>query len=576
MKNFNILQVSILFFAFLGFFFMEVSCHRDEVEVAPNISILDSLMQHEKEFTLEQLTRIAEIKQKLQKAKSTEQKYFFNDLLFNSFYTLNADSALFYADKALKYAKKTGNRRWITSSIINKSSVLAATGLLKAALEEMEKINRDSLSREELVDYYGQMIYLYSHLGNYTGKPDNNYYITERLYKDSIMQVVPRDNPQYLWYKAWDILGTKQNSDSVILALKEIVDSSNLNLRQDAKNAYVLARLYQDKGDMANFENYMALAAIVDVKIANSEIASIEDLARYRFSDGKGDIDRAYKYVHYSLNKALEYPDRTRALGITMTLSQISEAYQQKIERQKHTTILFLVLVCVLVVVLSCAIIAFVVQNKRLHQQGLKTDAANHQLNKKVEELSEADEKLNSMNTLLKDLNEDLKTKNEQLYEANFVKEEYIGYVFSLCSSYLTQISDIKRNIYLKIIKKQYKEIEAETSDIDMKEDLKEFYHSFDMIFLNLYPNFVSDFNSLLKEDKQITLKEGELLNMELRIYALVRLGINDSVKIADFLHCAPQTVYNYRLRARSRTTYEKSEFLEKVKSMGNFLGKKV
>lgn len=575
LKSKNKIIPSFLFFIiFLMAFFTE-GCRQKENSITPNIRILDSLLNHTDEFTLRQLTKIAELKQKRRNAKTPADKYLFDNLLFENYFTLNADSALVYADASIESASQTENQEWVTHSLIDKSSLLAATGLLKEALDVMDKIDRQSLSDEQLVDYYGQMIYLYSHLGNYAEGIENDYYITERMYKDSIMSVIKTSHPEYLWYKGWDILGTKQTPDSLIDALEDYLYKSDLNDRKDAKQAYILARLYEQKGEREKYINSMALSAIVDVKIANAEISSLEDLATAMFDNGNGDVDRAYSYITYSLNKALDYPNRTRAFGISKTLDVINSEYQKRIEKQQHRTTVFLVLVCVLAGVLFAAIIAIVSQNKKLKRRREDIARANESLNQKVTQLSYAEEKLNDMNSLLKNLNADLKQKNEQLYEANFVKEEYIGYVFNLCSSYIAKIEDLKRNIYVKIVKKKYKEIEEETSDIDMKEELREFYHSFDTIFLNLYPNFVNDFNSLLKPDKQITLKDGELLNMELRIYALIRLGISDSVKIADFLHCAPQTVYNYRLRARSRSLYPKNNFIEMVKSLGNFLGKK-
>ena len=549
-------------------------CSHNRSKVSPTITTLDSILQHSDDFTLKQLTRIAEVKHLGHQAKTIEDRFLYNNLIFENYFTLNADSALRYADLCLEIAKESGNREWLTRSLINKANLLAATGLLKEALDTIDNIDTSELNENQVIDYYGLMIYLYSHMGNYAEGTTNDYYVTERVYKDSIMNIITPAHPEYLWYKGWDILGTNQNPDSIIGALKEKLANSELNERQDAKNAYILGRLFQQKGDLRSYENNMALAAIIDVKIANYEIAALEELATLMFNNGAGDVDRAYSYINFCLNRALNYPNRTKAFGVSKTLEKINDAYQERLRKQQRNTTVFLVLVCILAAILIVAVVAIVMQNKKLSRQRQAVNDANQQLNQKVEQLSEADEKLNNMNQLLKELNSDLKSKNEQLYESNFVKEEYIGYVFTLCSNYIAKIEELKKNIYLKAIKKQYKEIETETADLGLKEDLKEFYHSFDTIFLNLYPNFVSDFNSLLKPDKQIILKEGELLNMELRIYALVRLGINDSVKISDFLHCAPQTVYNYRLRTRSRALLPKEDFIEKVKSLGNFLGK--
>lgn len=566
----RLLRLAIIFII-IGSMVGVTGCKNRKENVPHNIHVLDSLLNHTEEFTLQQLTKIEELRQKRSKATTPIERHVYDYMLYESFYTLSSDSALYYADQSIKSAEEAGNNDWVIRSKINKASLLTATGLLQSAMMLMTEINPADLDYEQLVEYYGQMIYLYSHLGNFEGSSQNRYYVIERLYKDSIMNVIKPSHPEYLWYKSWDIIGTDQNPDTVILALQESLANSKLSERQDAKNAYVLARLYKQEGDRDKYLDYMALSAIIDVKIANAEIASLEDLAKDVFDDGKGDIDRSYRYIYYSFDKAMSYPNRTREFGIARTLDSINDVVVSRMRQQQHRTITFLVLVCVLALILLVAILAIIMQNKKLKVERHKTETANDELSRRMGELSAADTRLNEMNQLLKELNDDLQKKNEELYESNFVKEEYIGYVFNLCSSYIAQIEELKRNIYLKVVKKQYKDIEAETSNIDMKEDLKAFYHSFDSIFLNIYPNFVADFNSLLEPDKQITLKEGELLNMELRIYALVRLGITDSVKIADFLHCAPQTVYNYRLRARSRTIYPKSEFIEKVKSLDSF-----
>lgn len=530
-------------------------------------------MQHSDEFMLDRLTRIAELKQKKRISATLSDKFLYDSLLFENYYTISADSALHYADECIAIALEVGDSSRVTHGLINRASVLSATGLLKGALDVMEKIDPINFTRDELVDYYGQMIYLYSHLGNYAEGSDNDYYVIERLYKDSIMNVIEPSHPEYLWYKGWDVLGTDRDDSTVINALIESLETSDLQERIDAKNAYILSRLFKERGDKDNYEKYLALAAIIDVKIANSEIASLEDLAALMFDNGKGDVDRAYSYIDYSLAKAMDYPNRSKAFGISKTLEKISTAYQERIRSHQRHTNLFLILVCILAGILVLAVVAIILQNKKLKRQREDVNKANYELNEKIKALSMADSKLNEMNHLLKNLNSDLKIKNAELNEANIVKEEYIGYVFNLCSTYIDKIEDLKKNIYLKAVKKQLKDIESLTSNIDMKGELKEFYHSFDTIFLTLYPNFVSDFNSLLQPDKQIVLKEGELLNMELRIYALIRLGITDSVKIADFLHCASQTVYNYRLRSRSRSLYDKGEFMSKLKSIGNFLG---
>ena len=565
------LVISLILFCSLTYISLTFSsCSEGSSKTDANISQLDSLLQRHDELERSKLMRIGELRQKLAHAASPTDKYMINSLLLDEFSTYNSDSAMKYVDYNLDIACQVGNKEWENRNNIIKSGLLAGSGLLARSEEIMLSINPSTLPKDILTDYYGQMIFLYSHLGNYTGGDVNDYYIKERAYKDSIVQIIDSRHPDYLWYKGWDILGTDKSDDKLIGALRDLLDKSELNTRKDAKDAYILAKLYEQKGDHNNFKKYMTISGIADVKIVNAEISSLEDLAKIMFAEG--DVNRAYRYINYSLNKAISYPNRVKAYGITNTLDSINRAYQEQGEKQQRRTRFFLILVCLLAAVLTGAIATIIVQNSRLRRRRRNLDAANKSLNKNVAKLSAAQQQLNDANSQLHQLNTDLKLKNDELNEANYVKEEYIGYIFTICSNYISKLEELKRNIHIKAVTKKYKEIEAETADLDMKEELKDFYQSFDSIFLHIYPNFVNDFNSLLQDDKKIIPREGELLNTELRIYALVRLGITDSVKIAEFLHCSVQTVYNNRFRVRNKAIIPKKDFAESVRTLGHYL----
>lgn len=534
---------------------------------------LDSLINHKEDLERLKTNRIADATRKAANASSDNERYLFNSLLFDEYSTFSVDSALKYINLAIATAQTTGNKDWLADAMIDKSSLLVGTGLLKEGEDIMHAIDRNTLSDELLISYYGQMIYLYSHFGNYTGGKTNEYYIKERTYKDSIMQVITSAHKDYLWYKAWDILGTDKKDPSLIPALEKKLASSEFNSREDAKDFYALSKLYEWQDDKENYEKYMILSAITDVTTANAEIASLEELAKIVFNNGKGDIDRAYSYINYSLNKALTYPNRVRAFGIAKTQDDVNRAYQQRNREQEQRIKLYLVLACVLAVVLIITVAVIVYQNRKLKLQRSDLDSANKNLNRNVTELSEAKTQLGLANESLKKLNEELNSINQELKESNYVKEEYIGYIFTICSSYISKLESFRKNIHVKAMAKKFKEIEDYTSKADMmKEELRDFYKSFDTIFLHIYPDFIKDFNALLQPDKQIMPKEGELLNTELRIYALVRLGITDSVKIADFLHCSPQTVYNNRFRVRNKALIPREAFAKTVRTLGKYM----
>lgn len=537
------------------------------------LSMLDSLIDKKDDFQKAKLSRIAYFQNKAGNAVTEHDKYVAYSQLFDEYSTFNADSALKYINLNISIADKSGNPEWKASTRIEKSNLLAGTGLLKEAENEMLAINRNEMPGDFLPSYYGQMIFLYSHLGNYAGGNKNEYYVKERAYKDSIMAIIPTSHKDYLWYKGWDILGTDKTDSTLIPSLLKKVESSQLNSRDDAKNFYMLAKLYEWQGDKENYKKYMTLSAICDVKTANAEIASLEELAKIMFSNGKGDIDRAYGYINYSLNKALTFPNRVRAFGIARTQDAINHAYQQRARLQEKRIRLFLMLVAALALLSLFTVGVIILQNRKLKRQRENLDSANKELNNHIQQLSDAQRQLADANTRLTELNNDLHKKNDELNEANYVKEEYIGYLFTICSNYIGKLEDFRKSIHVKAITRKYKEIEAATETHDtMKKELKDFYKSFDTVFLHIYPNFINDFNALLQPDKQIVPKEEELLNTELRIYALVRLGITDSVKIAEFLHCSPQTVYNNRFRVRNKAIIPREDFAETVRTLGKFM----
>ncbi|MDE6056650.1 MAG: transcriptional regulator, partial [Muribaculaceae bacterium] len=419
--------------------------HSAAVETPDYIARLDSLIDHSPDFERNKLMRLAELTQKRKNAVSTTDKYMLNSILFDEYHTYKSDSAIKYIDANIELALQAGNKDWLTESKIKKSEFLTGTGLLADAQNLMESIDRQDIAPELLPAYYGNMIYLYSHLGNYTGGSVNEYYIKERAYKDSVMSVITPDHPEYLWYKGWDILGTAKPEEETIKSLKEKLSASNLNTHQDAKDAYILAKLYEQAGDRENYLRYMATSAAVDVKIANSsEISSLEDLSRIMFGKGDGNIDRAYRYINYCLNKAISYPNRVKAYGISSALDAISRGYEQRNIRHQQRIRNFLVLACVLAAILTAAIVIIIVQNGRLRRQGRDLDATNKTLGDNIRNLNETHQQLNEANTQLKQLIADLQQKNDELNEANFVKEEYICNIFTICSNYIDKLSELK------------------------------------------------------------------------------------------------------------------------------------
>ena len=540
-----------------------------EKEIPQLLATLDSILVQTRELASQKELKIAQLKKKLSNAANLEEEFWINKMLYDESFVFNADSAMKYVDRNIQIATELKKKDWQDEWLINRSFMFAATGLLKEAGEVLEKVDSTSLSDGLKLSYYYQRSYLYSHLGQYMGdqKQVNNKYYNEfeNANKHMLALVRPKD-PLYWWCVA--SCNELSLGDSLFSALENVVLSSQHNTRLDAMNAYGLSNMYKRLGDKEKTMIYLIYSAMADLRVCNRDIASLQELSSLLYD--AGDIDRAYAYMNYCLKAALLYPNRVRIINISTELDKIYANYQQRDIRWRNSLQNYLYVVTFFSIILVLALIGLYPQTKKLRKSRTELDSANHSLNQHVVELSQMHKQLALANKELQNLNELLRSANQKLQESNDVKEEYIGYVFSICSNYISKLDEYRKNINRKLKTGQFEEARQLTDNSSLTQnELKDFYANFDAIFLRVYPDFVADLNSLLRPEEQILLKDASELNTEVRIYALVRLGINDSVKIADFLHCSPQTVYNHRLRMRNKAIIPKDKFAEAVRLLG-------
>lgn len=540
-----------------------------EKEIPQLLATLDSILVQTGELASQKELKIAQLKKKLSNAANFEEEFWINKMLYDESFVFNADSAMKYVDRNIQIATELKKKDWQDEWLINRSFMFAATGLLKEAGEVLEKVDSTSLSDGLKLSYYYQRSYLYSHLGQYMGdqKQVNNKYYNEfeNANKHMLALVRPKD-PLYWWCVA--SCNELSPEDSLFSALENVVLSSHHNTRLDAMNAYGLSNMYKRLGDKEKTMIYLIYSAMADLRVCNRDIASLQELSSLLYD--AGDIDRAYAYMNYCLKAALLYPNRVRIINISTELDKIYANYQQRDIRWRNSLQNYLYVVTFFSIILVLALIGLYRQTKKLRKSRTELDSANHSLNQHVVELSQMHKQLALANQELQNLNELLRSANQKLQESNDVKEEYIGYVFSICSNYISKLDEYRKNINRKLKTGQFEEARQLTDNSSLTQnELKDFYANFDAIFLRIYPDFVADLNSLLRPEEQILLKDASELNTEVRIYALVRLGINDSVKIADFLHCSPQTVYNHRLRMRNKAIIPKDKFAEAVRLLG-------
>lgn len=550
-------------------FSLPVSAHVTETEEILNR--LDSVLDHAREWDGIKRHRLEEMHLKEAKARTIEEQYWSNKNLYEEYSVYNADSAMAYANRNHDIALRLNDDSRRIEWCINRSFILSVTGLLKEAQDILDSIDSAEVPPDLKPSYFNQLSYLYSHYGQYQGKArisSTDYYVKSRAYQDSTFAHSSPSDPLYLWYKGWTAFnGSEQDRDVLIPILKANVDSAKMDSRTDAMKAYVLSRLYGKKKDDENRKKYLAISAICDVKTANKDIASLEELGKIMLAEDN--IDRAYSYATFCHSQAQDFNNRIRAVTISDLEKTIQEEYSKRDTSQRRELHIYLILLGALALILLIAIVIIVRSNRNLKVSQSRLSKVNGELKDNVAELVSLREMQESTNLELKEMNNELSKVNMQLKESNIIKEEYVGQMFSICSDYINKLESFRKDVSRKLKTGQIDALRKSVDNSSMvQSELKEFYHSFDTIFLNLFPNFVKEFNALLRPDEQITLNEGELLNTPLRIYALVRLGITDSVKIAALLHCSSQTVYNNRLRIRNKARIPKEQFAETVRTL--------
>lgn len=533
---------------------------------------LDSVLAASNSYIKAKEARIEQLRKKISPTQKKEERLWLNKMLYDEYVVYKADSAMHYVNENIRIARNLGRKSDEYEWRVNKVFLLAAQGLLTEAEREMVQIDENALEPDARYAYLETAIYLCSHLSQYIGHSNG---MVERY--DSIsdnlrhraLELIDSLNPAYYSLKA-SMLNDPSSPEwkTVKSKLKQVLDKAQLNSRTSAINAYYLAMMYKAEGDEEGYTAYLIKSAIADVRICNRDIASLEELANVCYQNG--DIDRGYAYINHCLKAALLYPNRVRVVNISSLMDKLQEATEQRNigqERKLGNTLLALsILSGVLLLVMIVTFMQFL-KLKHSHARLMESKAMQ---SKQLKELHETQERLSNVNHELIIANEKLLQSNDELLKSNYVKEEYVGYVFSICSSYLTKIEDFRKDIARKLKTGKIENVRSLITSPQIGQDeLREFYHRFDTTFLHIYPKFVEDFNSLLRPEEQVKLKNGELLNTELRIYALVRLGINDSVKISEFLHVSPQTVYNNRLKTRNKAIVPKEEFCDRVRQIG-------
>lgn len=516
---------------------------------------LDQTIKERPTYMEKKEQKLNELKKQLHRNISDEDRFSILGTLLDEYRSFNTDSALHVVQEREQIALRLGNQVDIDNARMNRADILGMTGMYKEVMDLMNGIHSDQLSEDIKPYYYHIYRTVYGLMADYAvTEHEKKLYseITDK-YRDSLIQV-NKDNLLIYTLVQSDQYNVYGEYDKAIRLLTDYLALQNDYEHDVAICAYTLSESYRLKGDKEKEKEYLIISAIADMQTAVREYISLRKLAVLLYQEG--DIERAYSYVKLCMEDAAACNARLRKLEILEIFPIINDAYQQKTEKQQEQMKWALISISLLSIFLLLAIFY-------VYKQMKKVAAARR-------EVIDANKQLKVLNEELHCSNAQLKEANHSIAENSYLKEEYIGRYMDQCSVYLEKMDNYRRSLG-KIaatgnVEELYKNIKSSKF---IEGELKEFYTNFDNTFLQLFPTFVEDFNALLVEGEQICLKPNERMNTELRIFALIRLGITDSVKIAQFLRYSVTTIYNYRTKTRNKAAGERDRLEQEVMKIG-------
>ena len=531
---------------------------------------LDNLIDNSGRYVNSHESNLKRLRTLLQEAKDDKSRYDLSFSLYLGYKSYINDSAIAYLQQCIRLADKMQRKDLSGKCKSLVAFQCSSSGLYTEALHILKQISTKDLTPSGgLSDYYIAYNHVYQELGYYTKLEDlrHLYVKISEAYRDSAYQVMNRESEDYLLCEELNLSFQGLYQEAMKVNDRRLA-RVHPGSRTYAIVAYYRSRLYGKLGDMQMVKYWLIESAKSDIENAVMDQASLWELSD--ILNKEGDIDRSLKYIRFTWECNNKFGTRMRSWQISPLLSIIDSNYQKQINRQNQKLIIFISIISVMSLMLLSLLFFVYRQKKKLSDARNELKLINEKLVVLNQDLLKANDDLDTSNHKLSCTNQKLALSNERLNESNRVKEEYIGRFLSMCSQYVDKLDDYRKMVNKKMKNKELESLFNISRSTEFKEkELDELYANFDSIFLHLFPHFVEDFNAMLKPEVRIHLKDSYRLSTDIRIFALIRLGIEDSSKIAEFLHYSVNTIYNYRARIKNGVLEDRDNFERRVKDLG-------
>lgn len=501
------------------------------------LKLLDEYIERRELYTEQKEEKIKQLKIKLRIADSNTSRLSILNTIYREYYTYRYDSAMVYANRGLSLALSYNNTYYATLNRINRAAVLSTGGFYSQAETLLNEIGENNVPHQLKQYYYYTTTWLYSYWEAFCDKSEfKDYYRQKKLQFLRLTVNTTHSNYVGLYAYLSGELAYLENplGKNVLRHYTTAINNSLVNSRVHASAAYCIARYYREIGNMQLYEKYIVEAAISDMVCPLKENLALQELSTYLYKKDPKYANRAARYIYCSMKDAQFYNNRLRMLEISniqpiiATANQEALAHKERIVRGVLAVVSFLSLV-----LLGMALLGY----------------------KQTKWLARSRREVKSQNLKLTEL-------NEKLIATNHRRETYMRLFMDISAVYIRKLIEYRKLVGRKIKANQTADLLKTINSYKLaEEEATTFYTRFDRAFIELYPGFVEELNHLLLPDAKIELPSPNSLTTEVRIFALMRLGVTDSQEIATLLFYSTQTIYNYksamRTRAINRETFD-------------------
>lgn len=518
-------------------------------EIENELNVLDRIVDDSSRYKEAKQKKISDKLSSLRPEDSDTYRYGIYDEVYREYYQYNLDSAMTYAKKKLVIAQNTDSYRIKTDAVLDLAERYVLSGMYAETLHILDTLETDRLDSTLMVEYFHVCQSLYEDLSSTSDDPDLKikYWNMKNRYRDLRLEYLPEGDIARLFVLS-EMSRESGTGENMLPEIKAWIQSPDTDNHNKAMLCYIAAHIYKAIGDRENELLYYILSARNDLTAPVNDYMSLHELAARLYADGE--IERAYRYITRSVQDAMVAQSRLNITSINSVLPTISASYDTLMQRKNRQLIYLLFGISILTVLLVLAASASITSRN----QALI-----------------AEKKTREKNELLKEANDNLQKYISMLQEANQIKESYLSRYMDMCVEYIEGLERYRSQLRQTAKSGGFEKImENLRSGNYIKKELQEFYSQFDSTFLSLFPDFVEQFNMLLKPECRIEDRSSEkVLSTELRVMALIRLGVHDSAKISRFLRRSISTVYNYRAKMRNSALSDRDDLEKQVMSIG-------